>query len=313
MTEYGANSLPKGVSDGQFRRILNAADLAYKTKGSGELLPSIDKVATLAGVHRNTVTRFVTSLEGKEALLKRGIRWTTNVNIAGVLTPEQVLAVSIITDPTNRKPMGEKLKQVGISMATYRAWMKNPTFASKMNELGETLLNENIAAVHARLVNRAEGGDVSAMKLFYEVSGRHDPAQKQMVDLVRVVQLVLEVITRYVTDPETLGKVNQDIDTILSGGVPKALSDLPNNYIPRDTVAGEVIDDAIQRDLDDSGDPDNRSTHFVSDRQPPRIEEEVPEEISGAVVHSFLHPLINPLPIPSVEIPADFFELKDPE
>lgn len=286
----------RGVSEGQFRRILNAADMAYKTKNNNELLPSIDKVATLAGVHKSTVTRFVSSVEGKEALLRRGIRWTTNINVAGILTPEQILAVSIITDPTNRKTLGDKLKQAGVTMAQYRAWMKNPTFAQKMTEVGETLLNENVATVHARLVARAEAGDVSAMKLFYEVSGRHDPAQKQMVDLVRVVQLVLEVITRYVTDPETLGKVNKDIDLILSGGTPKAIADLPNNYI-----ASEVVQNAEFTSMDDRRDSSDRSTHFVTDRED--------QPVNGSVVEDFTRPMGSH---PSaLVVPDNFFEYKE--
>jgi len=294
--------MTKPVSENQFRRILNACDLAYKTKSSSEILPSIDKIATLAGTHRNTVTRFVTSVEGKEALLRRGIKWTTNINLAGVLSPEQILTISIITDPTNRKPLGEKLRQAGVSMAQYRAWMKMPVFAQKVSEVGETLLNENVATVHARLVARADSGDVAAMKLFYEVSGRHDPAQKQMVDLVRVVQLVLEVITRYVTDPETLGKVNQDIDLILSGGTPKSITDLPNNY-----VAGEVLNNEQFSSVDDSGSAPDRSTHFVTDGEPRTVT--AVEERSGAVVEDFTKPLgSHPSLAP---IPDNFFEFEE--
>jgi hypothetical protein len=219
--------------------VLGAAELAFKTKPAGQLLPAIEEVAKLAGTHKNVVAKIVSSPEGKAALLKRGIRWTTNLNLAGVLTPEQIFCISIITDPTNRKTFGEKLKQAGISHTTYKAWLKNPTFATKISEIGESLLNDNIATVHARLVQRADQGDINAIKLFYEVSGRHDPAQKQMLDIGRVMGLMLEVITRYVTNTETLKKISDDMDTILSGGVPLGLQEPPANYIEAEVEEDE--------------------------------------------------------------------------
>lgn len=281
----------KGVSDDQFRRVVNAADMAFKT-GNGSL-PSIADVARLAGTRANTVTKVVNSQEGKNALLQRGIRWTTNINLVGVLTPEQILAISIITDPTNRKSFAEKLKQAGISYAQYKAWLKNDVFATKVSEIGESLLQDNVATVHARLVDRAAAGDVQSMRLFYEVSGRHDPSQKQMVDVVRIVQLVLETITRHVRDTQALAAITSDIDVILSGGTPKPLGSMPANY-----VSGEVIDDGP----DSLGSDSSGSSSTDSIPSPPSVETpdytEVRHRItSGAVVEPF-------------QLPEDFFEFK---
>lgn len=280
----------KGVSDDQFRRVINAADMAFKT-GNGSL-PSIAEVARLAGTRANTVTRVVNSQEGKNALLQRGIRWTTNINLIGVLTPEQILAISIITDPTNRKSFSEKLKQAGISYAQYKAWLKNDTFANKVSEIGESLLQDNIATVHARLVDRAAAGDVQSMRLFYEVSGRHDPSQKQMVDVARIVQLVLESITRHVRDQNALAAISTDFDTILSGKTPRPLDTMPANYVP-----GEVIDDGPDSLGTDSS--SNSSTDSVP--SPPGVTPDYTEVrhriASGAVVESF-------------KLPEDFFEFK---
>jgi len=278
------NPLPRGVSADQFRRVLGAVEIAFRTKSHAELLPAITEVARLSGVRVPTVVRVVNSPEGKSALLKRGIRWTTNINLAGVLTPEQVFTIGIITDPSNRRPFNEKLKQVGISAATYKNWMKQPVFAAKMNEIGESLLGEHIAAVHARLANRAEAGDVAAMKLFYEVSGRHDPSQKQMLDVVRIIQLVLEAITRHESNPAIIAAITQDIDVVLAGGTPKARGALPANYIESEVVH------------------DERGTNFVdysgsssSGPSVPGIRSLEDNPVDGSVVVPF-------------SLPGDFFE-----
>ena len=147
-------------------------------------------------------------------------------------------AFGIITNPTNKKDMGAKLKQAGITYAQYRAWLKQPHFADYITKISEHMLNEHVADVHTKVVEKAAGGDIQAMRLYYELTGRHDPQKQQMVDLNGVIGLLLEVITRYVTDTTALSKITQDIDLILSGGTPRALEQFDMTRI----IDGEVVE-----------------------------------------------------------------------
>lgn len=237
---------PKGISDSVYRRVVAAAELAYTNQrtvvGIGRVLPTPEQIGEICNVQNRLIVKITTSREFKNELARRGIRWTENPKVNSGLTPEQILVLGIVTDPTNRKPFAEKLKSAGISYATYRNWLKNPAFSERVRALGEQMLDENISVVHQRLTNKAAGGDMQAIKLFYEVSGRHDPAKQQTLDIARIIGLVLESLTRRVRDPEILMGVSSDLDVILSGGTPKEITELPNNYVASDAVlSGKVV------------------------------------------------------------------------
>lgn len=161
------------------------------------------------------------------------------------LSPEQIFCVAILTNPTNRKPLATKLKTAGVTYATYRAWLKQPLFQQYITKISEDMLGEHVADVHTKVVEKATGGDIQAIKLYYELTGRHDPQRQQMVDLNGVIGLLLEVITRYVPDSVALGRITSDIETILSGGVPKALEQFDVSRIASGVGAldAEVVED----------------------------------------------------------------------
>lgn len=231
---------PRGMSLATFKRILNAVEVAYKTNPHKNELPTVDFIKAHTSASRQSIMKVLTSAEGKDALLKRGIAWTNNKNVINDLSPEQALAISIITDPSSKKPLADKLKQAGISMGTWRNWLANPAFKAKVINVAEALIDDNIATAHARLVQRMDAGDTQAIRLFYEVSGRHDPTKQQTLDIARIIGLVLEVLTRHVTDVSILEKVSYDIEIIMSGGTPKTLTDLPNNYVKSGVLSQAV-------------------------------------------------------------------------
>lgn len=158
----------------------------------------------------------------------RGINWLTGwtperheiMRTMQRLTPQQALAVQIMTDPTDRRSTKAKLDTIGISYNVWRTWQREPFFAEILKDTAELLLQDNLATIHSRLVQKAEAGDTNAIKLFYEVSGRHDPNRQQMLDFGKVVALILESLTRHITDAQTLLKVTTDLDRIMSGKTP---------------------------------------------------------------------------------------------
>lgn len=237
---------PRNMSQATMRRVLNAVEIAYKTRPNKSELPSVDFIKAHTSVSRQTIIRVLSSPEGKDALLKRGIAWTTNRNVYGNISPEQAFAISIVTDPTNRKPLNEKLKQAGITIGVWRNWMGNKVFKDAVNAVAETMIEDNIATLHTRLIQKADSGDIQAIKLAYEVTGRHDPAKQQTLDIARIISLVLEVITRHIPDPSILQKVSDDIEIIMSGGTPQAISELPANYVPSTVISEDEEDEPLE-------------------------------------------------------------------
>jgi hypothetical protein len=222
---------PKGIGHDTYRNIIAAATAAYSIK---RRVPTIAEIAAHCSHQPQTISKVLVTEEFKELMRLRGFPFDEGAQ----LTPAQVFAVGIITDPTNRKDLRTKLKQAGITYATYRAWLKQPHFAQYITQISEQMLNEHVQDVHTKVVEKAAGGDIQAMRLYYELTGRHDPQKQQMVDLNGVIGLLLEVITRYVTDTTALSKITQDIDLILSGGTPRALEQFDMSRI----IDGEVVE-----------------------------------------------------------------------
>lgn len=225
---------PEGVSAVMFRNVLAGASAAYTVHRG---VPTVEQINVFCASTKKTISKVISTVEFKTVMKERGFPFD-NVK----LSPEQYFAVGIITDPSNRKPLAVKLKQAGITYAQYRGWLKQPHFRDYIGKISEDMLGEHIQDVHTRVVERATNGDMAAIKLYYELTGRHDPQRQQMVDLNGIIGLMLEVITRYVPDTKALQMITTDIDLILSGGVPKALEQFDVSVIAGgDIVEAEII------------------------------------------------------------------------
>lgn len=180
----------------------------------------------------------------------RGINWISNwtperhelMRSMERLTPQQVYALQIMLDPTDRRSTNAKLRHVGITYAQWRNWLREPFFGDMVKDTAEQMLTDNIANVHTRLAQKADAGDVQAMKLFYEVSGRHDPNRQQMLDFTKILGLFLEVIQRHITEPKTFLAISNDLDDVMAGKELKPLDRLPANIDP-DIVDADVLPD----------------------------------------------------------------------
>ncbi len=250
-------NVPRGVTKEAFLDVINAATAAYSYL---HRKPSIGEIRTYCGpmgAADGILEKVYAAEEFKVAMRSRGYDFTDTAK----LTPQQVWAVSIITNPTNRRPLKDKLAQAGISYHTYRAWLNQPVFANYIKEIGERLLNDHVQDVHTRVVERAANGDIAAMRLYYDLTGRTDSATNKAVqDLASTVRLLLEVITRNVTDVNVLSKIQKEIGEITDGrGSGNSINDFEfENIIGASddgVIPGEVIDESIPRPIQDTNLP----------------------------------------------------------
>jgi hypothetical protein len=156
--------------------------------------------------------------------------------------------VSIITNPTNRRPLKDKLAQAGISYYRYKAWLNQPAFAAYVKEIGERLLHDHVQDVHTRVVERATNGDIAAMRLYYDLTGRTDSSTNKAVqDLSATVRLLLEVITRNVTDVTVLDKIQKEIAAVTDGrGTGNSINDFEfENIVGNDVVTAVVMGNVV--------------------------------------------------------------------
>ena len=143
-----------------------------------------------------------------------------------------------------------RLARAGVTYSVYRNWLKNPAFAKVIRGTAELALDDHLPDFHTKVIERGLSGDLNAIKFAYELTGRQDPAKQQMVDFNRLVMLLLEVISKYITDPVVLRSINSDVDSIMRGETPKALDVIPANYVASTVVEKPQVPDYIQELLD---------------------------------------------------------------
>jgi len=180
--------VPDGFSPQMFRHIIAGVDLLYRKNSK---VPTINELlASWEDFDAKTVRAAWATPEFKEALKIRGIEFDPKIG----LTAEQLYAIQILQDPTDRRTTKARLEEVGIPIGKYRAWMRNPVFARAMSEQAEQNLGDSVQVALNRLIANAEAGDQRAIEKILEISGRYNPQQQEVQNARTVVMTVMEVI-----------------------------------------------------------------------------------------------------------------------
>ena len=204
--------LPKGIDPAVFRNILAATDILYGQQG---VMPTVEEVYKLWPKHqRRTISKIFATSEFKQALALRGIEMEEGHG----LTQEQMMAITLLSDPTDTRMTTTKLRQLGISQQRYHNWMRQPLFSQLLRERSEHNLGDAIPVALNRLVGNAEKGDQRAIEKLLEVSGRYNPAQIEVTNARQVVLVMVEAVLRHVKDPDAraaiLGEVQDSMQTM---------------------------------------------------------------------------------------------------
>lgn len=190
--------VPSGFSPAMFRHVVAGADLLYRRKG---VMPTINEVvSSWEGFDKSTVSKVWATPEFRAALEIRGIAFDPKAG----LTAEQLYAIQILQDPTDRRTTKTKLEAVGISIGKYRAWMRNPVFAGYMNSQAEQNLGDSVQMALNKLVSNAEAGDQRAIEKILEISGRWNPQQQEVQNARTVVITFMEILQEELADNQEL-------------------------------------------------------------------------------------------------------------
>lgn len=207
---------PVGYTDSQFRNAVAAAYTFYRQSGK---LPSVTDLATVHGaIDRKTYSGIVLTDEFKQALLYRGIQWNEEAG----LSLEQQSVLLKLADFTDRRSLGVKLKELGVPMARYQAWLKHPLFRKATNEQAEAVLQEAVAPALTALAGKAAAGEDRAIDKVLEISGRWNPNAQSVEDARVVVMTLLEAIIKYVPDADTRKAIMSEVS--LAAGTLEALN-----------------------------------------------------------------------------------------
>jgi DNA-binding transcriptional MerR regulator len=179
-------------------------------------LPTVDKVVKETGFPRNEIRTILASLEFQEACANRGIDVNTE---AKLLTPTQLALANTLLDFSDMATPAQKLKRLGVSPRQYSAWMKQKAFADYLRTRSEELFSDALPEAHAALVRNLQNGDVSSIKLFYEISGRWSSKTAGEVNIEFLMMKILDILYRYISDPETLRLIANELGALANPNV----------------------------------------------------------------------------------------------
>lgn len=151
----------------------------------------------------------------KRALEVRGIPHKAHSPEA--LTAEQVTAISVICNINDKRSRAQKFKELGITQAKWSNWMRSAKFKKFFEEVSQKFLEDNLDIAHHGLLHAAGKGNVDAIKLYMDMTGRSTKETQELQNMKRVLAQVVESIQYHIQDPDTVEKIAEDFDAILKG------------------------------------------------------------------------------------------------
>lgn len=191
-------AVPAGYSPLFFRNVVAAVDTHWSTHGT---IPTIGQVKALYGSgDESRIAALLATQEFEDAITRRGVTWKPELG----LSIEQQSALRSLSDWTDKRTTGTKLRELGVSPATQHAWMKNPLYASILSQRAEDNMRNATTVALNSIVSKADSGDLRAAEKVLEITGRFNPNDRAVEDARLVVQRFMEAVVKHVRDPEIL-------------------------------------------------------------------------------------------------------------
>jgi hypothetical protein len=196
---------PEGFTDTAFRGTLAAFDTAYRRNGK---IPSVGEIHELwPKLPKKTIGGVMSTLEFRAALNQRGIQWDPKDG----LSMEQQTVLLKLSDPFDRRGLASKLKDLGVPMAKFQGWAKQPLFKELYEQHTKANYEEALPAIRQRLIGNAEAGDQRAIELVFAMTGEWNPNQQHLEDARTIVLKVVEAIIKHVKDVKTREAILSDV------------------------------------------------------------------------------------------------------
>jgi hypothetical protein len=138
------------------------------------------------------------------------------LSTSDALLPIQLLLINSLLDFNDPKPDHKKIKELGISSRTYSAWRRDPAFLSYLKKRVEGIVGEDDDEISRSLFERARDGDITAIKFYYEITGKYRPQSAgQQQDFRYLILRVQEVLLRNLQGyPELMQKIGLELENI---------------------------------------------------------------------------------------------------
>jgi hypothetical protein len=196
---------PVGFSTEAFKGAVVTFDTVFRKIGR---TPSVDQLyTTWPRIPKKTYSGLLKTDEFAQALRYRGIELEENAG----LSLEQQTVLLKLADPLDRRSLSVKLKELGVPMPRYQAWLKQPLFREHYEQQSIDNYAEALPAIRSRLIEKAESGERWATELIFAKTGEYNPAQQEVESARAIVLKVVEAVIRHVRDADTRKAILADV------------------------------------------------------------------------------------------------------
>lgn len=214
--------------------------------GRGQIIQSIQTaVGEDSQPSPAEIDEFLESEDFIKSLDERGIvaPWVMTTNPVG-LTREQLAVVAVLNNIKDRRSDSKKLADLGISSRKYSGWIHNKSFSNYMKISANNLLENSEAEAHMGLLRSLGNNNTQAQKLYFEMTGRYNPAYENETNLQLLMTRVIETIQKHIHDPEILSAIASDLQlaAVETGAIPgsKSHSAIQNKQV---VIAPSPVED----------------------------------------------------------------------
>lgn len=194
-------------------------------------LPSPDELCSKFNLTAKALNKILSNDEVVKSFEGRGMPVVSGRD----LTVQQVTAINTILNLADGRSRRKKLQDMGISEKVWNGWQSNPSFAQYFSDRAEKILGEAIPEAHLALVDNVMHGDISSIKLLYEITGRFKSGENN-VDPRMIINKVFEVIAKHVHDSDVLDAIANDLSLLIALDRPSSISPVAAPQV----VRGEI-------------------------------------------------------------------------
>jgi hypothetical protein len=210
---------PAGITKVMFNAIVEASivyiTLSQESGNVYDLIPANLKGYLARPPKGPTVEVIGKVLESKEfaaVMVLRGMRPATQEH----LSTEQMQALMVMSDVSGKRTSQQKLRRAGISWYKWKAWLNDPLFRATHDRMAANLFAKVQSDVDYQVASGALDGKLDYIKYFNELSGKHDPNRRAHQDVQTILNGIVEIITRNVTDEKVLKQISAELSAVVA-------------------------------------------------------------------------------------------------
>lgn len=140
----------------------------------------------------------------QKSLRARGINYP---HAKDLLNDRQLMAIATMTNYIDKRSDEKKLRDLGIAPREWATWLLDNDFADYLQARAERTFRNSQHEAHMGLIKGMRNGNVASVKLFNEMSGRHNPEGEQQLNIRILLGGIIEILQVEIKDPIVLHRI----------------------------------------------------------------------------------------------------------